>query len=391
MRRVPPASLPDIIVRFDAQPAVDGRRRGSPRCPTWPATRCAASSRTRRDRVRRAQRAATRSPRWSTAGPPPRLRGRRRARPARPGPRGAARARRSPQAWGIQLGDTVRLRASGRSGSSGSSRRPTTSAIRSPSRASTSRGRRSTRASAANDDPQVNLAEIWLRNPRYLNEVLVQARATSFGLHDIRFATRSGVRVLLDQAAGIVIDLLVALSLIALVTAGVMLAASARAEVQRRLGAIGVRRAIGASRGPGRRSRRRSRRCWSPCRRHRVGLRGGRAGHVRARRRGCSTLLNEPAPGGALVAAAARRLAGRRRDPGARRGVAGVAGRAAARSSRLLRGGDVSRTGARGRRSVPRVGRAGLRRARGAAGAARGAPGSWRPRSRSGSRPRSCC
>jgi putative ABC transport system permease protein len=97
-------------------------------------------------------------------------------------------------------------------------------------------------------DPQVNLAEVWLRDPRYLDEFLVQARTSSFGLHDIRFATRSGLRVLLDQAAGIVIDLLVALSVIALVTAGVMLAASARAEVQRRLGAIGVRRAIGASR-----------------------------------------------------------------------------------------------------------------------------------------------
>ncbi len=97
-------------------------------------------------------------------------------------------------------------------------------------------------------DPQVNLAEIWLRNPFYLNEVLVQARFTSFGLHDIRFETQSGLRVLLDQAAGIVIDLLVALSVIALVTAGVMLAASARAEVQRRLGAIGVRRAVGATR-----------------------------------------------------------------------------------------------------------------------------------------------
>jgi ABC-type antimicrobial peptide transport system permease subunit len=101
----------------------------------------------------------------------------------------------------------------------------------------------------ADPDPEVNVAEIWLRNPAYLNEVLVQARATSFGLQDIRFATRSGVRTLLDQAAGIVIDLLVALSLIALVTAGVMLAASARAEVQRRLGAIGVRRAVGTTSG----------------------------------------------------------------------------------------------------------------------------------------------
>jgi FtsX-like permease family len=94
-----------------------------------------------------------------------------------------------------------------------------------------------------------NLAEIWLRDPRNLDEVLVQARATSFGLRGLRFVTRSGVHVLLDQAAGIVIDLLVALSVIALATASMMLAASARAEVQRRLGAIGVRRAVGASRG----------------------------------------------------------------------------------------------------------------------------------------------
>ena len=100
----------------------------------------------------------------------------------------------------------------------------------------------------AERSPRVNLAQIWLRDPRYLNTVLVQARATSYGLRGLRFVTRSGVRVLLDQAAGIVIDLLVALSLIALATAGVMLASSARAEVQRRLAAIGVRRAVGASR-----------------------------------------------------------------------------------------------------------------------------------------------
>lgn len=96
---------------------------------------------------------------------------------------------------------------------------------------------------------RVNLADIWLRDPAKLDEVLIQARATSYGLRGIGFVTRSGVRVLLDQAAGIVIDLLVALSLIALATAGVMLAASARAEVQRRLKSIGVRRAVGASRG----------------------------------------------------------------------------------------------------------------------------------------------
>jgi ABC-type antimicrobial peptide transport system permease subunit len=97
-------------------------------------------------------------------------------------------------------------------------------------------------------DPRINLAQIWLRDPRNLDEVLVQARATSYGLHNLRFVTRTGVRLLLDQAAGIVIDLLVALSLIALLTAAVMLAASARAEVQRRLQTIGIRRAVGASR-----------------------------------------------------------------------------------------------------------------------------------------------
>lgn len=96
--------------------------------------------------------------------------------------------------------------------------------------------------------PDVNEAQIWLRDPRYLNEVLVQARATSYGVKGLRFVTRSGVKVLLDQAAGIVIDLLVALSLIALATAGVLLAASARAEVERRLKAIGIRRAVGGPR-----------------------------------------------------------------------------------------------------------------------------------------------
>jgi ABC-type antimicrobial peptide transport system permease subunit len=98
-------------------------------------------------------------------------------------------------------------------------------------------------------NPQVNLAQVWLRDRHNLDAVLVQARASSYGIHGLRFVTRSGVQVLLDQAAGIVIDLLVALSVIALATAGVMLAASARAEVQRRLRAIGVHRAVGASRG----------------------------------------------------------------------------------------------------------------------------------------------
>ena len=127
-------------------------------------------------------------------------------------------------------------------------------------------------------NPQVTVAEIWLRDPRYLNEVLVQARTTSYGLRGLRFVTRSGVRVLLDQAAGIVIDLLVALSLFALATAGVMLAASARAEVQRRLKTIGISRAVGASRGH-----------WSACRRSRR-----RRSRSPRRRSGCCWACSRP-------------------------------------------------------------------------------------------------
>jgi ABC-type lipoprotein release transport system permease subunit len=96
---------------------------------------------------------------------------------------------------------------------------------------------------------RVNLAQIWLRDPSRLDAVLVQARMSSYGLTGLSLITRSGVRVLIDQAAGIVIALLGALSLIALLTAATMLTATARAEIQRRLHAIGIWRAIGASRG----------------------------------------------------------------------------------------------------------------------------------------------
>ncbi|HLM49190.1 MAG TPA: FtsX-like permease family protein, partial [Solirubrobacteraceae bacterium] len=93
-----------------------------------------------------------------------------------------------------------------------------------------------------------SVLQIWLRNRDRLDETLVQARAVSAGLRDLRFITRSGVQILLDQAAGIVIALLVAFSVVALLAAGFMLGASARAEVQRRLRTIGVQRALGFAR-----------------------------------------------------------------------------------------------------------------------------------------------
>jgi ABC-type antimicrobial peptide transport system permease subunit len=95
----------------------------------------------------------------------------------------------------------------------------------------------------------VNLALLWLLDPGRADITLTQARATSFGIGNLAFITRAGIEVLLGQAAGIVISLLVAFSLVALVAAGTMLAASAHADVQRRLPTFGVRRALGFTPG----------------------------------------------------------------------------------------------------------------------------------------------
>ena len=94
-----------------------------------------------------------------------------------------------------------------------------------------------------------NLALLWLADPARADITLTQARATSFGIGHLEFITRDGIRVLLGQAAGIVISLLVAFSLVALAAAGTMLAASAHADVQRRLPSFGVRRALGFTPG----------------------------------------------------------------------------------------------------------------------------------------------
>jgi hypothetical protein len=96
-------------------------------------------------------------------------------------------------------------------------------------------------------DEGANIALLWLNDRSKADVTLTQARSVSFGIGRLEFVTREGVRVLLSQAAGIVISLLVAFSLIALVAAGTMLAAGAHAEVQRRLGAFGVQRALGFS------------------------------------------------------------------------------------------------------------------------------------------------
>ena len=96
-------------------------------------------------------------------------------------------------------------------------------------------------------DAPANLALLWLNDRSKADVTLTQARSVSFGLGRLELVTREGVRVLLSQAAGIVISLLVAFSLVALAAAGTMLAAGAHADVQRRLPAFGVQRALGFS------------------------------------------------------------------------------------------------------------------------------------------------
>ncbi|MEO5634411.1 FtsX-like permease family protein [Gaiella sp.] len=95
----------------------------------------------------------------------------------------------------------------------------------------------------------VDTALIWLANPDRVDVTLSQARAAGVGVDRLRFGTRESLRLLIGQAAGLVIALLVAFSLISLVVAGTMLAASSAAEVQRRVQSIGLMRALGMSTG----------------------------------------------------------------------------------------------------------------------------------------------
>lgn len=89
---------------------------------------------------------------------------------------------------------------------------------------------------------------LWVRDRSRLDVTLAQARATSAGLTGLRVLTRGGVRVLIDGAAGIVVALMAAISIVALGSAAIMLAASAQSAVRRRLPALGVLRAAGATR-----------------------------------------------------------------------------------------------------------------------------------------------
>lgn len=95
----------------------------------------------------------------------------------------------------------------------------------------------------------VNLALLWAADEARTEVLLSQARASAGGLSALRFTTRTGVRTLVEQATGLVVGLLVAFALVAAGLAGVLLTSGARFDVQRRLPAIAVRRALGAPPG----------------------------------------------------------------------------------------------------------------------------------------------
>ena len=95
-------------------------------------------------------------------------------------------------------------------------------------------------------DFRVNAVLLWARDKARTDVLLSQARASAAGVRGLRFTTRAGVRELVEQGSGLVVALLVAFALVAAGLAAVLLAAGARFEVQRRLPAIAVRRAVGA-------------------------------------------------------------------------------------------------------------------------------------------------
>ena len=145
--------------------------------------------------------------------------------------------------WGLEVGDTIDVGRAGPLRLVGIAVSPDNVAY------PLARAARVYLPDVYNPDTPANLALLWLNDPAKADVTLTQARSVSFGLGRLEFVTRDGVKVLLGQAAGIVISLLVAFSLVALAAAGTMLAAGAHADVQRRLPSLGVQRALGFSPG----------------------------------------------------------------------------------------------------------------------------------------------
>ena len=243
--------------------------------------------------------------------------------------------------WKLRPGDPLRLEGFGDLRVAGIALSPDNVAFPLASTARVYLGEQEVRdAFDFREEIRPDIALLWLDDPARADITLAQARVTSFGIGSLSFITREGIRVLLSEAAGIVISLLVAFSLVALLAAGTMLAAGAHADVQRRLGAIGVQRALGFT--PGAIAARQAREAAL------VALPAATAGIavgalvVRGPSASLLAALNEQPPGAAL---ALPLLAGLAAVVALVTAAAGwPAWRAARRSpAAILRGGDLAR------------------------------------------------
>ena len=273
--------------------------------------------------------------------------------------------------------------ASGRCASSGSRWRPTTSPSRSPRRRGcTSRARGSARERPAALRRQRG-ADLG-RTTRARRRAPAAGARRSAQVADLRFVTRGGVRVLIDQAAGIVSRC--SSRSRSWRSAPPALDAGGRraAEVQRRLPAIGVQRALGFTRGA---VAARARAARGALRARPPPRWGWRSGALAARgpTGGLLAALNELPPGAALLRRwpsrcwrSSRVVAAASAWPAWR-----AAGRPTARCCAAATVGEPRRGACASRRR--------LRGARRAAGAARGAGGCSPPSPRSARRAPSCC
>jgi ABC-type lipoprotein release transport system permease subunit len=149
------------------------------------------------------------------------------------------------RAWGLHPGSTIFVGRLGELRVAGEALEPDNVAYPVASAARVYVGRDEVERVFGRGDVPVSLAQLWLHRGASVDVALTQARAQSFGIRGLAFITRSGVRTLVGQAAGIVVALLVAFSLVALGAAAVMLGTAAHADVQRRLPGLAVRRALG--------------------------------------------------------------------------------------------------------------------------------------------------
>jgi len=292
------ADLPDVIVRFDTQDRakVDARLRTIP----------GLEARSYRYEVTDVP--LTFGSHFTGRGSVHVVTGGRRGyaivpgRDARPGAREIVVEPGRARAWGITIGSTLDVGSAGALRVVGEGLEPDNVAFPVATAA------RVYLRPQLGGDFGVNLAQLWLRPGASLDAALTQARAQSFGVHGLSFITRTGVRALVGQAAGVVIALLVAFSLVALGVAAVMLGTAAHAEVRRGLASLGVRRALGFPR-----------RMLARAAARRAALRalpaaalGLAAGWLAARGPSASLLatLNERPPGAAILLPLAACLAG---------------------------------------------------------------------------------